>query len=114
MESGKGVSMNGEKTPKTEAEKWMNDYKNRTNEWARVGKFDHHRAGMVMMQLEAMYPHDLVVLVDLKGEKIGMRRVFKDRSYCDVMYRDAARGIIMAGVLSEGVIAQSGDGRVMN
>jgi hypothetical protein len=91
----------------TEAEKWVRFFKMRTESMTQV-----EALRKIMRELESDYPHQLFNLVD-GGAMVGSRRVFVDKSYCDMMMNDTQEGKITFGKLSDGLLGTAGNGRTI-
>lgn len=91
----------------TEAEKWLRFLRMRSN-----GVTSAAVMNTIMIELRSDYPHELINLAE-RGAVIGARRVFGDRSYCDILLADAATGNVTFGSLSKGMVGRAGNGRLI-
>lgn len=106
------IQMNKTVEP-AQAEKWLQTLKDRT---ASITGFEAEGtvAGIVQ-QVDADFPNQIFKLVDSRtGQWIGMRRVFIiDRSHADTMFEHHAIGKIITGTMSEGMLGEAQNGRII-
>jgi len=94
----------------TQAKKWVQSLKDRT---AGISGVDPMGAAVkVAMQLDIEYPNQVFLLTQ-QDQVIGSRRVFGDRSYCQLLDKDAAIGMITFGVMSDGMLGTAQNGRLI-
>jgi hypothetical protein len=94
----------------TQAQKWVQTLKSRA---AAITGFEQAGAvNNIVQKLEVDFPNQVYALVD-RGVPVGSRRVFGDRSYCDLMFADESIGRITFGVMSAGLLGTAQNGRTI-
>ena len=95
------------KTDITQAERWLQAWRDAFPPFA----LDQSQATIqkTLLRLQARYEHIVIGLTD-QGRHVGNRRIFRDRSYCDMVYQGGLPTMI-CGTMSVGTMGDAHNGK---